>query len=210
MSSEPSHQTPIPFVVNPQRAPTGPETYQDKAFRKLKEQPLVPLGKSKQRRECLSYLKLSSPCTGVLATCGALTVAFVRQRQGRSRDFNYWLRWRIGLQAATIVAVVGGTYALGNTKQQIDARQRETGDSQKEREEFGARLAAAEQAHAEEEGIMKTRASALAVGPTRSSPAGVEGVRHIEMASARPSTTPAGMETLAKRSEKKWWNPSTW
>lgn len=38
--------TEIPFIINPQKPPQGMETYEEKAWRKVKEQPLVPLGPS--------------------------------------------------------------------------------------------------------------------------------------------------------------------
>lgn len=131
----------------------------------------------------------------------------MRQRQGRSQDFNYWLRWRIGAQAATIIAVVGGAYALGNTKQQQDARARDQdrmlANAAKDREDFGTRLAAAEEAHAAESSIRDEFA--------RSAPAGVQSVRRAEgtAGSVPPPSTPAGVESL-RQGGSNWWNPASW
>jgi hypothetical protein len=37
----------IPLIVNPQPLPRGPESFEQKAKRKFKEQPLVPIGPSR-------------------------------------------------------------------------------------------------------------------------------------------------------------------
>ncbi|KAF8186411.1 altered inheritance of mitochondria protein 31, mitochondrial [Pholiota molesta] len=64
------------------------ESWTEKAQRKFKENPWVPLG--------------------CLATTGALVMSAVKMRQGQSQRMNYWLRARVALQGATLVALVGG------------------------------------------------------------------------------------------------------
>jgi hypothetical protein len=76
---------------------------------------------------------------------------------------NKWLWARIAAQGFTIVAIVGGTYALGNTKQQVEARHNRAtspsaeADQRRESEAFGARLQAAEAAHAVESAELQAR-----------------------------------------------------
>ncbi|KAF4612899.1 hypothetical protein D9613_011135 [Agrocybe pediades] len=67
----------------------APETWTGKFNRKFKENPWVPLG--------------------CLATCGALVMSAVKLRAGKSRDMNYWLRARVGLQGLTVVALLLGS-----------------------------------------------------------------------------------------------------
>ncbi|EED82831.1 predicted protein, partial [Postia placenta Mad-698-R] len=58
------------------------------------------------------------PPTGALATCAALITAMVKMRRGEAKAVNYWLRARVLTQGLTIAAIVGGSYAYGQTKQQ--------------------------------------------------------------------------------------------
>ncbi|KAE9387782.1 hypothetical protein BT96DRAFT_948111 [Gymnopus androsaceus JB14] len=69
------------------------EGYKEKAIRKTMENPWVPLG--------------------TLVTAGALVMAAVRLRQGDSRKFQVWLRFRVAFQAFTIFAILGGLYKYG-------------------------------------------------------------------------------------------------
>jgi len=73
---------------------------------------------------------------------------------------NYWLRARVVFQGLTIAAIVGGSYAYGQTKQQKEARAAAEQDAvlataSKERAEFQERLRAAEEAHLLEEQMAK-------------------------------------------------------
>ncbi|KAF8978554.1 hypoxia induced protein conserved region-domain-containing protein, partial [Cyathus striatus] len=68
------------------------ETWTDKFKRKFNENPWVPLG--------------------CLATCGALIMSAYKMRRGQSKEMNYWLRARVALQGATLVALVGGSMAI--------------------------------------------------------------------------------------------------
>jgi len=127
-------------VTSTAGAPGGIESYQDKFIRKFKEQPLVPIGAA--------------------ATCVALVAALVKSRRGDSKSMNYWLRARVVAQGLTIAAIVGGSYAYGQTKQQKEAAAAKEQDNllanaAKERAEFQQRLSAAEEAHRLEEEMAK-------------------------------------------------------
>lgn len=61
-----------------------------KVIYRSKQQPLVPLG-----------------CLG---TCIAVGLAAQGIRNGNSRDAQIYFRWRVGLQAFTIVALLFGSY----------------------------------------------------------------------------------------------------
>lgn len=69
------------------------ETYREKALRKFKQQPLVPVGAA--------------------ATTVALVIAMTKMRKGQSHSFNNWLRVRIVAQGLTIATVVAGSWAYG-------------------------------------------------------------------------------------------------
>ncbi|KAI0301252.1 hypoxia induced protein conserved region-domain-containing protein, partial [Russula brevipes] len=69
------------------------ETYREKALRKFKQQPLVPVGAA--------------------ATTVALVIAMTKMRKGQSRSLNTWLRVRIVAQGLTVAAVVAGSWAYG-------------------------------------------------------------------------------------------------
>lgn len=62
----------------------------EKLVRKFKQQPLVPLG--------------------TLMTCGALYLSARAIKHGDSRMANHMFRWRVGLQAFTVIAIIGGAY----------------------------------------------------------------------------------------------------
>ncbi|PWZ02998.1 hypothetical protein BCV70DRAFT_197235 [Testicularia cyperi] len=70
-----------------------PEAPKDKFFRKMKEQPLVPIGS--------------------LLTMGALIVASNHLRSGNREQFNRALRWRVGFQGLTVVAALAGSFYYG-------------------------------------------------------------------------------------------------
>ncbi|KAH7878852.1 hypoxia induced protein conserved region-domain-containing protein, partial [Lentinula edodes] len=78
------------------------EGYKEKAIRKTKENPWVPLG--------------------TLVTTGALTMAAIRLRQGNSRKFQVWLRFRVAFQALTIFAILGGLYKYGQANLEENQR----------------------------------------------------------------------------------------
>ncbi|KAG6876095.1 hypothetical protein C0992_000971 [Termitomyces sp. T32_za158] len=123
-------------VVVPKPHPVpAPETYQEKATRKFKENPWVPLG--------------------ALATVGALVVATVKMRRGQSQSFNQWLRVRVAAQGLTIVAICVGTWSMrpkdpltgSLPSADADAERRRAEKIAKEKDEFEERLRGAEKAH---------------------------------------------------------------
>ncbi|SNX81358.1 probable Respiratory supercomplex factor 1, mitochondrial [Melanopsichium pennsylvanicum] len=70
-----------------------PEAPKDKFFKKMREQPLVPIGS--------------------LLTCGALIVASNHLRTGNRDQFNKALRWRVGFQGLTVLAALAGSFYYG-------------------------------------------------------------------------------------------------
>lgn len=152
-----------PSASGPVRVPVS-ETYKAKFLRKFKEQPLVPIG----TRSHALFHSISDPTrsrTGAAATTVALTVAMVKMRQGKSKSFNNWLRVRIIAQGLTVVAIVGGSFALGQTKQQKELQaaqeqERQLALAAQERSEFGERMRAAEEAHGLEVQFSENRGKA--------------------------------------------------
>lgn len=125
-------------VARPGHIP-GMETYREKAVRKFKENPWVPLGS--------------------LATVGALVTAMVKLKRGQSHSFNTWLRVRVAAQGLTIVAIVAGTYSLRPkspptdeaadptlTRNDVDVERRRLEKIAREKGEFEERLKEAEDA----------------------------------------------------------------
>ncbi|CAO1616883.1 unnamed protein product [Parajaminaea phylloscopi] len=92
-------QVTFPKKEEEERPPSFPsleplETPKEKLIRKLKQEPLVPIGS--------------------LLTIGALTVASHYLRTGNRASFNRALRWRIYFQGLTVVAAIGGVYYYGS------------------------------------------------------------------------------------------------
>ncbi|KAG2128258.1 hypoxia induced protein conserved region-domain-containing protein, partial [Suillus clintonianus] len=108
------------------------ESYQEKAWRKFREQPLVPIG--------------------TLVTCGALLMSVVKMRRGDSQSLNNWLRVRVIAQGATIAAVCAGTYVMSSnvgdetkqTRQLDEIQAHREARAGRERKEFEDRLKDAE------------------------------------------------------------------
>ncbi|KAG5351615.1 hypothetical protein E4T56_gene13192 [Termitomyces sp. T112] len=130
------------IVPKPHPVPAT-ETYREKAVRRFKENPWVPLGS--------------------LATVGALVVAIVKMRRGQSQSFNHWLRVRVAAQGLTIVAICAGTWSMrpkdslahssSATTVDVDGERRRLEKMAKEKEEFEERLRSAEQSHQAEVGL---------------------------------------------------------
>jgi len=70
------------------------ESLGEKLLRKCKQQPLVPLGAA--------------------LTCGALYLSGRALRKGDPRLANRMFYWRVGFQAFTIAALIGGAWYLGD------------------------------------------------------------------------------------------------
>jgi len=148
--------SPQPAAVARRKSAPGAETYREKATRKFKENPWVPLG--------------------CLATVGALVVASVKMQRGESQKFNYWLRMRVVAQGLTIVALVAGTYSLrpkdvestsGDptlTRNDVDAERKRLERIAKEKEEFEKRLRGAERAEGIEAELRAGRRPVEATG----------------------------------------------
>jgi hypothetical protein len=103
------------------------ESYGERALRKLKEEPLVPIG--------------------TFATVGAFAMAVIKLRRRESRSLNQWMRMRVAAQAFTIAAVCAycwrpGKDTGGQTPEELQAKRDQQFD--KERREFQDRLKVAE------------------------------------------------------------------
>ncbi|KAJ3718849.1 hypoxia induced protein conserved region-domain-containing protein [Lentinula raphanica] len=153
------------------------EGYKEKAIRKTKENPWVPLG--------------------TLITTGALTMAAIRLRQGNSRKFQIWLRYRVAFQALTIFAVLGGLYKYGQANLEENQRvmdqmnqQRAAREMERERGELEERIREAERVMEEEK--------AVAVTPLRRPMGGGFGLESAPTSQSPPS------------SSSSWWNVFGW
>lgn len=130
------------------------ETYGEKAIRKCKENPFVPIG--------------------ALATTVALIMASTKLRRAvgpsanalsmrNSKQFQYWLRARVAFQTLTILAVCGGVYVFGQPN--IDENQKALevhkelveGKAARERKEFDERMREAEIVQEQEDAMLAAR-----------------------------------------------------
>ncbi|TRM66867.1 hypoxia induced protein conserved region-domain-containing protein [Schizophyllum amplum] len=121
-----------PIVAAWPLPPEEQETWTEKATRKFKQNPWVPLG--------------------LFATAGAFVMASIKFKQGEHSKLNYWLRWRVVLQGITVLALVqgAGSYTVKNVKKAADEQDRFIASvSEEKREEerrrFAQRLAEAEE-----------------------------------------------------------------
>jgi len=140
------------------------ESWSQKFSRKFKENPWVPIG--------------------CLATCGALVMSAVKLRAGKSQQMNHWLRARVALQGATVVALLlGSTWGREWLKKNFgkegaiasseEAELSKELKREKERMEFEERLRGAQEATEQEEslGISGKR---VVKGPTVTTSAAVK------------------------------------
>jgi len=103
------------------------ESYGERAWRKFKEEPFVPIG--------------------TLATVGAFTMAVIKLRRRESRSLNYWMRVRVASQALTVAAVCAYCWIPkkdqnGQAIEDLQTKRDQQFD--KERREFQDRLKVAE------------------------------------------------------------------
>lgn len=101
-------------------------------------------------------------------------MAAVRLRQGNSKKFQVWLRFRVGFQALTIFAILGGLYKYGQGNLEENQRVMEQINQQRaemnlarERNELEQRIADAAKAD-EAEQLTKKVASNIAPGANSS------------------------------------------
>ncbi|KAJ3786484.1 hypoxia induced protein conserved region-domain-containing protein [Lentinula aff. detonsa] len=173
-----SNDAPIHVPIHPD-SQRWSEGYREKAIRKTMENPWVPLG--------------------TLITAGTLTMAAIRLRQGNSRKFQIWLRYRVAFQAFTIFAVLGGLYKYGQANleenqkilEQINQQKAEK-QLKKERAELEQRIADAAKVHEEEQSLKKPRSEASTGPPAISSP------------------ITASQSALSAKTGGSWWNVFGW
>lgn len=88
----------------------------DKMVFHCKQQPLVPLG--------------------TLATTGAVTLAVLNVKNGNKQKAQIWFRWRVGLQAFTLAALVAGSYLYGKNSKERATHEEQMRKKAKLREEL--------------------------------------------------------------------------
>lgn len=95
---------PSSFDVKTEGEKTTDEmTVGEKVLFYCKQQPLVPLG--------------------CLLTTGAVVMAAMSVKQGNKRKAQYFFRWRVAFQTATLVALVAGSYIYGNNRRDSKAKE---------------------------------------------------------------------------------------
>lgn len=90
--------------------------FMDRIIYHCKQQPLVPLG--------------------TLLTTGAVILAAKNVRSGNKVKAQVYFRWRVGLQAATIVALIAGSYVYGTTVKEQKAKEDQMREKAKVREQL--------------------------------------------------------------------------
>ncbi|KAF5313317.1 hypothetical protein D9611_008491 [Ephemerocybe angulata] len=167
--------------------PYGYEGWGEKFSRKVKENPYVP--------------------AGCLLTTGALIMSAVKMRKGESKQMNYWMRARVGLQGVTLAALVVGTMVLRAEREKAALADEATiaapgSDAealvkQREKDEFEARLKGAEVAVEEEVGLV----SRVVRGP-----AVVKHERqHPTPSAAAPALDSSSSLPVSDAGKKSWW-----
>ncbi|KAF5100913.1 hypothetical protein DV451_002388 [Geotrichum candidum] len=85
----------VPSSADPLNSELEELTFYDKIKKNCIEQPLVPFG--------------------CLLTCGALALSARATKRGDAKAANRMFVWRVAMQSLTLVALVGGSYYLGQT-----------------------------------------------------------------------------------------------
>ena len=80
----------------PSPPPPPQEAFNEKWQRKFRENPFVPIG--------------------AIATVGALAMGLRAFRGGETRKSQIYMRWRVGAQGATLLALLGGIYYMQQFK----------------------------------------------------------------------------------------------
>ncbi|SCU88715.1 LAFA_0E14180g1_1 [Lachancea sp. 'fantastica'] len=89
-------------------------TFYEKMIFHCKQQPLVPLG--------------------TLATTVAVILAAQNVRSGNKRKAQKYFRWRVGLQGATLVALVAGSFIYGTSQKDRQSKEDQLREKAKLRE----------------------------------------------------------------------------
>ncbi|KAF8655732.1 hypothetical protein AX16_002969 [Volvariella volvacea WC 439] len=176
-------------VLPANHAPVTMETYREKATRKFKENPWVPLGS--------------------LATVGALVTAMVKMRRGQSKSFNNWLRVRVAAQGLTVVAIVAGTYNLGarreegslKTMSEADTERAAQEKAERERLAFEDRLKEAEITHELETALKNGR-----LQPPSNSVSSAGGFSESQSSSSPPPTAEPTASSGGSESKGGWFS----
>lgn len=144
------------------------ETYREKALRKFKQQPLVPVGAPSPIPH---FDMLITRFTGAAATTAALVIAMTKMRKGQSHSLNNWLRVRIIAQGLTIAAVVVGSWAYGTARpaRELDASAAQD-KAAMERVAFEDRLRMAEEVTRAESGLAPPANGQATAAPTTELP----------------------------------------
>lgn len=90
--------------------------FMEKIAYHCKQQPLVPLG--------------------TLLTTGAVILAAKNVRSGNKMKAQIYFRWRVGLQAATLVALVAGSFIYGTSVKEKKAKEEQMREKAKVREQL--------------------------------------------------------------------------
>ncbi|KAF9078020.1 hypoxia induced protein conserved region-domain-containing protein [Rhodocollybia butyracea] len=204
MSTEDKVPIRVPIDPNSRRWTEG---FKEKAIRKTKENPWVPLGS--------------------LVTAGALIMAAVRLRQGNSRKFQVWLRYRVGFQALTIFAILGGLYKYGQGNLEENQRvmeqiNQQRGEKQRAQERLELEQRIADAAQAQQEDELSGKKNHKDATPTESSSSRILGmipwgtwsrketVHEQSEAPRVPPALPAPTPVPSSNSGSSWWNVFSW
>lgn len=71
---------------------------------------------------------------GALLTTGAVILAAQNIRIGNRQKAQYYFRWRVGLQGATLIALVAGSFIYGTSKKNLKSREDQLREKAKQRE----------------------------------------------------------------------------
>lgn len=95
----------VPSSADPLNAEVDEITFYDKIKKNCIEQPLVPFG--------------------CLLTCGALALSARATKRGDAKAANRMFVWRVAMQSLTLVALIGGSYYLGQMNKMTFDREAE-------------------------------------------------------------------------------------
>ncbi|CAL9732187.1 respiratory supercomplex factor 1, mitochondrial [Monosporozyma unispora] len=73
---------------------------------------------------------------GAILTSAAVVLAAQNIKNGNQRRAQYYFRWRVGLQGATLIALVAGSFIYGSTKISEKSQQEQLREKAKLREDL--------------------------------------------------------------------------